>query len=298
MHFGSAGARRLAAGALAAALLGYGAHRASSLFARPEPQVPEYMQGFLLDPAMLDDAWQLVEQETPILMAPQEVPQDEPERAAPQNSCGIPAEAGSVEERIASVGCLYGIREDFLTDLWRIESNLQHTSGGEVKRSYAGAIGIGQVMPGVTGESIVDGHRLDAYDESDNVELGAQVLLRKRSQGVAIASANGFETRPASAAEPAGAIHYVCVGVFGNAGPFFGDPDGRDDVLIDRWYTAPEEVMARAYNGVSCGGDLLGYMTERYGTERGGMFGRVASCATMYYVEKVFGRDEPAACVR
>jgi len=39
-------------------------------------------------------------------------------------------------------------------------------------------------------------------------------------------------------------------------------------------------------------------MTERYGTERGGMFGRVASCATMYYVEKVFGRDEPAACVR
>lgn len=192
--------------------------------------------------------------------------------------CQNPYDDGlGVDEKIGRVACWYDLRPDLLHGLWQVESGKNHWRGdGTVKKSYAGAVGIGQVMPGNAGRSVVDGHELDIYGEVDNMELGAQVLGRKCDAAVYIANANGFETRDAGDEEPCGAIYYVCAGEWGNAWSTYGS---REGALVDEWYTSPEEVMARAYNGVSCGGDLVGLL----GWQRG----RAASYWTMHYVEHV-----------
>ncbi len=195
-----------------------------------------------------------------------------------EDSCQNPYDNGlGVGEKIGSIACWYDLSLDFLRGLWQVESGLQHLNpDGSVKMSYAGTIGIGQVMHGTSGRSAVDNHVLDIWQEVDNMELSAQVLLRKCDGAVYIADVNGFETRPASGAEPCGAIHYVCTGEWGNA---WGAHGSREGTLVDEWYTSPEAVMARAYNGVSCGGDLVGLL----GWQRG----RAASYWTMHYVEDV-----------
>ncbi len=200
------------------------------------------------------------------------------EESDEDDSCQNPHDEGlGIDEKIGRVACWYDLRPDLLYGLWKVESGLQQFNPeGGVKVSYAGAIGIGQVMHGTSGRSAVDNHVLDIWREVDNMELGAQVLARKCDAAVSIAGANGFETRPASGEEPCGAIHYVCMGAWGNAWPAYGSVEGA---LVDEWYDSPEEVMARAYNGVSCGGDLVGLL--------GWARGRAASYWTIYYVEKV-----------
>lgn len=180
-------------------------------------------------------------------------------------SCLNPYDEGlSVDEKIDRVACWYDLRPEFLHGLWEVESRKDHWDSGQVdgvKRSYAGAVGIAQVMPGHTGKSAVDGHELDINEEVDNMELGAQTLEGKCSSAVSIANANGFETRPTSDEEPCGAIRYVCVGKWGNASSASGSVPGS---LVEVWYTAPEDVMARAYNGVSCGGNLFYFFNQLF----------------------------------
>jgi len=205
-----------------------------------------------------------------------------PEPTATPEGCLNPYEEGiGVNKKINRIACWYGFRPEFLQGLWQVESKRKHTGpGGQVKVSYAGAIGIGQVMPGHTGLSVVDGHNLDIWEEVDNMELGAQVLENKCDAAVYIANVNGFETRPASEDEPCGAIHYMCAGGWGSA---YSIQDEKQiswgTLLHDEWYSTPEDVMARAYNGVSCGGNLI----PGYGWQRG----REISYWTIHYVESV-----------
>ncbi len=215
---------------------------------------------------------------SPVLLAQEVTPTPTPAPTATPEACQNPYDDGlGVGEEISRVACWYGLSPEFLSGLFQVESRLQHYApDGSVKRSYAGAIGIGQVMPGNGGESTIDSHRLDIWREADNMELGAQALGRKCDAAASIAGANGFETRPASGEEPCGAIHYVCVGTWGDAWSAYGSTEGA---LVDEWYDSPEEIMARAYNGVSCGGDLVGLL--------GWARGRAASYWTMHYVEHV-----------
>lgn len=205
-----------------------------------------------------------------------------------------------VDEKIDRVACWYDVRPDFLHGLWEVESKKDHWDSGQedgVKRSYAGAVGIAQVMPGHTGESVVDGHSLKLEKEVDNMELGAQALEGKCSTAVSIANANGFETRQPSEEEPCGAIRYMCAGTWGNAYSIQDEGDITwGELLHDEWYTAPEDVMARAYNGVSCGGNLISYFYDYFigqehpEAEARGLAadrGARASYGTVHYVELV-----------
>ncbi len=242
------------------------------------------------DLSYVDEAGEI---HSPVLLAQQATPTPAP--TATPEGCRNPYEKKlGVDERINRTACWYGLRPDFLGGLWQVESGRQHRNpDGSVKESYAGALGIGQVMPGNAGRSAVDNHVLDIWREADNMELGAQVLGRKCDAAVSIAGANGFETREASDGEPCGAIHYVCVGAWGNAWPAYGS---REGALVDEWYSSPEEVMARAYNGVSCGGDLFGtlhqaYLDREYSEEDALAIAAArapaASYWTLHYVEHV-----------
>src|SRR5437899_1594624 len=87
--------------------------------------------------------------------------------------------ATKVHNIAQQVGVSPDIADDYLKVTGGIESgNSHYNQNGQVKRSPAGALGFGQVMPDQKGRTtrMVNGRAYNLLDESQNIEAGLRLF--------------------------------------------------------------------------------------------------------------------------